>query len=121
RERAGRGPRAATPQDGTRRNRHALPPDEGPLDGALATAMGWVRRLRLPLVALVLVLVALLGAALADRLLGSAPGEPAGAVLLAEYPRGGPPGGMIAAEPTRDGAPARADAAPAGTGDPRPT
>ncbi|ADG72946.1 serine/threonine protein kinase [Cellulomonas flavigena DSM 20109] len=120
RERAGRGPRDATLQDGTRRNRHAV--DEGPLDGVLATAMGWVRRLRLPLVALVLVLVALLGAALADRLLGSAPVEPTGGVLVvAEYPRGGPPGGMIAAEPTRDGAPARADAVPARNGDPRPT
>ncbi|MBO0898581.1 protein kinase [Cellulomonas sp. zg-ZUI222] len=117
RERAGR---AAPADDGTRRGRREAPSD-GPLDGVLASASGWVRRLRLPLVALVLVLVALLGAALADRLLGAGPQEPAGRAVTAEYPRGGPPGGMIAAEPSRGGLPAPADGALARTGAPRPT
>lgn len=118
RERAGRG--SATPADGERRTRHGLPVD-GALDDVLATVLDWVRRLRLPLVALVLVLVALLGAALADRLLGAGPPEPAGRLLAAEYPRGGPPGGMIAAEPTWDGTSVPADGTPARAGDPRPT
>ncbi|SFK48303.1 serine/threonine-protein kinase [Cellulomonas sp. KH9] len=117
RERAGR---AAPPGEGSRRARRDPGPDR-PLDGVLANASSWVRRARLPLVALVLVLVALLGAALADRLLGAAPQDPAGRAVAAEYPRGGPPGGMIATEPSRGGLPATADGALARTGAPRPT
>ncbi|MBO3095129.1 serine/threonine-protein kinase [Cellulomonas dongxiuzhuiae] len=117
RERAGR----PAVDQGTRRNRHVMPA-ERVSDGALTAAVAWVRRLRLPLVALVLVLVALLGAALADRLLGSGPDGSTVGLLAAEYPHGGPPGGMIAAEPTRDGTsvPA-ADGAPARAAGPRPT
>jgi len=117
RERAGR---AGGVDASTRRARHSSPPARAH-DGALAGAVAWVRRLRLPLVALVLVLVALLGAALADRLLGAAPQDPGGWTAAAEYPRGGPPGGMIAAESSGDGTPAPADGARAHTGGPRPT
>lgn len=109
----------ATPPEGSRRGRHGSVGDPR-LDELLATAVEWIRRLRLPLVALVLLLVALLGAALADRLLGSGPVGDDGRVTVAEYPRGGPPGGMIAAEPTPGTAPADDDA-PARAGVPRPT
>ncbi|UZN03392.1 serine/threonine-protein kinase [Cellulomonas sp. S1-8] len=118
RERPGRA--AAAPDEGTRRARHGSTPDRS-LDGALASAVAWVRRLRLPLVVLVLVLVALLGAAFADRLLGAGAPQTGGATVSAEYPRGGPPGGMITAEPTRDGASDPAGGARARTDDPRPT
>ncbi|GIG41389.1 serine/threonine-protein kinase [Cellulomonas phragmiteti] len=116
RERAGR---TAT-DDGSRRSRHGSDASAG-VDGLLATALAWVRRLRLPLVALVLVLVALLGAALADRLLGSGAEDLPVRTVAAEYPRGGPPGGMIAAEPTGNGTSAPADGGPARADDPRPT
>jgi len=113
RERAGRAP---AHDESTRRGRHGSPPAR-PLDAATT----WVRRLRLPLVTLVLVLVALLGAALADRLLGAAPADPPGQAVTAEYPRGGLQGGMIAAEPTRDGIAVPTDGARAHTDGPRPT
>jgi len=116
RERAGRAPA----DDAARRGRHGAARDRS-LDGALASAVAWVRRLRLPLVALVLVLVALLGAALADRLLGAGPEDPSGRTVTAEYPHRGPPGGMITAEPTGDGRSDPADGARARSGDPRPT
>ncbi|MCC2333938.1 serine/threonine-protein kinase [Cellulomonas wangsupingiae] len=113
RERAGRAP---AHDESTRRGRHGSPPAR-PLDAATT----WVRRLRLPLVTLVLVLVALLGAALADRLLGAAPADPRGQAVTAEYPRGGLQGGMIAAEPTRDGDAVPTDGTRAHTDGPRPT
>lgn len=115
RERGGR-----TSDDAPRRHKHGAEPAGG-LDGLLATALEWVRRLRLPLVALVLVLIAMLGAMLADRLLGSGPADLPDRLVAAEYPRGGPLGGMIAAAPTRDGTPDPADAWPARADDPRPT
>lgn len=117
RDRGGRGPATG---DTARRNRHGAEPD-GPLDDVLGTVLAWVRRLRLPLVALVLVLVALLGAALADRLLGSGPVDPAVRLVAAEYPRGGPPGGMIAAEQTGYGTSDPAGGEPANAAGPRPT
>ncbi|MCC2313486.1 serine/threonine-protein kinase [Cellulomonas xiejunii] len=121
RERAGRstGP-AGTTGDVSRRDRRTTPADRVSED-LLTTAVTWVRRLRLPLVALVLVLIAMLGAALADRLLGSAPAGPSVGSVTAEYPHGGPPGGMIAAEPTGAGTSGPADWSPAGAGGPRPT
>ncbi|MBF0688065.1 MAG: serine/threonine protein kinase [Cellulomonas sp.] len=118
RERAGRAPGPSG--DVSRRDRRAMPADRVS-DDLLTTAVTWVRRLRLPLVALVLVLVAMLGAALADRLLGSGPAGPSVGSVTAEYPHGGPPGGMIAAEPTGAGTAGPADGSPAGAGGPRPT
>ncbi|MBO9568048.1 MAG: serine/threonine protein kinase [Cellulomonas iranensis] len=111
-----RGARAAAPDDRRRRSRHEAPAAR-PLDGVLA----WVRRLRLPLVVLVLVLVALLGAALADRLLGAAPAEPAWSTTTDQYPRGGGPGGMIAAVQQGGGAAGPADGTRAAAHDPRST
>lgn len=92
RERAGRAPAAPT-----RRGRHGSAPD-GPSSALLAAATGWSRRLRLPLVVLALVLVALLGAALADRLLGEGHVAPGGTNILADYPRADAAGAMIPAE-----------------------
>ena len=118
RERAGRS--TGTSGDVSRRDRRAVPADRASAD-LLTTAVTWVRRLRLPLVALVLVLVAMLGAAFADRLLGSGPAGPSVGSVTAEYPHGGPPGGMIAAEPTGAGTAGPTDGSPAGAGGPRPT
>ncbi len=97
RERGGR----AAADDTRRHGRHGSSSDDG-IAGLLDQAVAWVRRLRLPLVVLVLVLVALLGAALADRLLGAGPDTSLTPAVAAQYPHGGEPGGMIT-----DGPPAR--------------
>ncbi|WP_136517654.1 MULTISPECIES: serine/threonine-protein kinase [Cellulomonas] len=101
RGRAGR----TEPAPGTRRAaaRAATPPSGSVLD-AVRDAGRNLRRLRLPLVILVLVLVALLGAALADRLVGAAgPAatssvQATGATRTDQYPRADAPGGMITGE-----------------------
>lgn len=82
------------------------------LDGLVVQVVDAVRRLRLPLVVLALVLVALLGAALADRLVGAGGAQdPHGTSTAVQYPRGGIPGGMITADSRGDGTPHRAGVA----------
>ncbi|QGQ17961.1 protein kinase [Cellulomonas sp. JZ18] len=129
RGRAGR----TEPAPGTRRAaaRAATPPAGSVLD-AVRDAGRNLRRLRLPLVILVLVLVALLGAALADRLVGAAgpagpgggayPVQATGVTRTDQYPRADASGGIIAGERRA----ARATTDPAGrdaggTPDPRST
>ncbi|MFC8190885.1 serine/threonine-protein kinase [Cellulomonas sp. NPDC057328] len=121
--RRGRGTARPEPAPGTRRAaaRAAAPPPS-PVLGAVRDAGQNLRRLRLPLVILVLVLVALLGAALADRVVGAhgTPGATStvratGVTATDQYPRADAPGGMITGE-RRD---ARAQTDPAGR-DPGP-
>ncbi|TGY86415.1 hypothetical protein E5226_02585 [Cellulomonas shaoxiangyii] len=83
----------------------AATPPSGSVLGAVRDAGENLRRLRLPLVILVLVLVALLGAALADRVVGAdgasgvtSTARATGADAADQYPRADAPGAMITAE-----------------------